>query len=128
MGKRSKTKLIIRSIILIVTAILTFINPKVLNEFMGFKLIGDIKVYNLFWMYLMYEMILVSIPSLNKYSYSGKLFDRHYDCDDKYKEEKLKDYTKKNHLRAVRALVFWILLNGVLAYIYFKMDLSPVYM
>ena len=79
-------------------------------------------------MYLMYEMILVSIPSLNNYSYSGKLFDRHYDCDDKYKEEKLKDYTKKNHLRAVRALVFWILLNGVLAYIYFKMDLSPVYM
>ena len=128
MGKRSKTKLIIRSIILVVTAILIFINPKVLNEFMGFKLIGDIKVYNLFWMYLMYEMILVSIPSLNNYSYSGKLFDRHYDCDDKYKEEKLKDYTKKNHLRAVRALVFWILLNGVLAYIYFKMDLSPVYM
>ena len=128
MGKRSKTKLIIRSIILVVTAILIFINPKVLNEFMGFKLIGDIKVYNLFWMYLMYEMILVSIPSLNNYSYSGKLFDRHYDCDDKYKEEKLKDYTKKNRLRAVRALVFWILLNGVLAYIYFKMDLSPVYM
>ena len=101
MGKRSKTKLIIRSIILVVTAILIFINPKVLNEFMGFKLIGDIKVYNLFWMYLMYEMILVSIPSLNNYSYSGKLFDRHYDGDDKYKEEKLKDYTKKNHLRAV---------------------------
>ena len=75
MGKRSKTKLIIRSIILVVTAILIFINPKVLNEFMGFKLIGDIKVYNLFWMYLMYEMILVLIPSLNNYSYSGKLFD-----------------------------------------------------
>lgn len=74
MGKRSKTKLIIRSI------------------------------------------ILVSIPSLNNYSYSGKLFDRHYDEDEKYKEEKLKNYTKQNHLRVLRALIFGILLNGVLTY------------
>ncbi|WP_455538918.1 hypothetical protein [Terrisporobacter sp.] len=128
MGIRSKTKLIIRSIILVLTAVLIFINPKLLEKFMGFKLIGNFKIYNLFWMYLMYEMIIVSIPSLNNYSYSGKLFDRHYEADDKYNEDKLEDYTKKNHLRAVRALVFLVLLNGIIGYIYFKMNLSPVYM
>lgn len=128
MGKRSKNKLIIRSIILVMTIFLALINPKFLSEFMKFSIKGNFKIYNLLWMYLMYEMIIVLIPKWNNYTYSGKLFARHYKNDENYNKEKLDTYTKKNNIRALRAIVFWIGLNSIIGFLYFKFKLSPIYM
>lgn len=128
MGKRSKNKLIIRSVILIITTLLIIANPKLLSEFMQFSIKGNFKIYNLLWIYLMYEMIIVLIPQYNDYTYSGKQFARHYKCDENYNKEKLDTYIKKNNIRALRALVFWVALNGIIAFLYLKFDLNDIYM
>lgn len=128
MGKRTKTKLLIRSIILAITLIITLFDVSALKKIMTTNIIGELKLYNIFWGYLMYEMIVVMIPNLNDYTYSGKLFDRYYVEDSNFNKERLKKYTKKNYIRAFRALVFWIVLNSAIGYIYFKFNLSSIYM
>ena len=74
MGKRTKVKLIIRSIILVITLFLTITNVNLINKIMSFNIIENIKIHHLLWIYLMYEMIIVLIPKFNNYSYSGKIF------------------------------------------------------
>lgn len=128
MGKRTKTKLIIRSIIFVVTAVISFFDASILKKVMSMNIIGNIKLYNILWCYLIYEMIIVMMPNLNDYTYSGKLFSRHFNEDINYNREKLRIYTKKNYIRALRAFIFWIGLNSIIAYIYFRFNLSPTYM
>ena len=128
MGRKSRVKLVIRSIILLITIILTLISPNALAKFMAFSIVGNFKIYNLFWIYLMYEMIIVFIPKWNNYTYCGKLYERHYRGSNNYNKEKLINFTKKNSVRALRAAAFWIVLNSIIAYIYFKLNLSVIFM
>lgn len=128
MGRKTKIKLIIRTMILILTINISIIDINIVSKFMSLSVIGNIKFYQLLWMYLMYEMIIVLIPNLNRYSYSGKLFNRHYNEVENYNKDKLNKFTKENKIRAIRAGVFWITLNALLGYIYIKLELSPVYM
>ncbi|WP_455540101.1 hypothetical protein [Terrisporobacter sp.] len=128
MGKRTRKKLIIRSLILLVSIFMFIVDSSLIETFMNVKILANIKIYHLFWLYLMYEMIVVIFPAYNNYSYSGKLFERHYKEDVNYKKEKLENYTKKNYLRALRTIVFWGSLNLVIAYIYYKLNLNKVYM
>ena len=128
MGRRTRVKLIIRTIILALTLFTTIIDVNLLEKFMNLNIIGNIKVYQLLWVYLMYEMIIVLIPKFNNYNYSGKLFKRHFIEAQTYNKEKLYKFTQKNTKKAINAFIFWIGLNSVIGYIYIKYNLKPVYM
>ena len=128
MGRKTKVKLIIRSIILVITLFFTITNVNLLNKIMNFNIIGNIKIYHLLWIYLMYEMIIVLIPSFNNYSYSGKIFKRHFIEAETYSKEKLDKFTKRNTKKAINAFIFWVILNSIIGYLYIKFNLSPIYM
>ena len=128
MGRRTRMKLIIRSIILVITLFFTLINVNLVSNIMSFNIIGNIKIYHLLWIYLMYEMIIVLIPKFNNYSYSGKIFKRHFIESESYSKDKLDKFTTKNTKRAINAFVFWIGLNSIIGYVYIKYNLKPIYM
>ena len=128
MGSKTRIKLITRTIILVVTIVLVILDVDLVSKIMSLNIIGSIKFYQLLLAYLMYEMIIVLFPKYNKYSYSGKHFNRHYDEVENYKNDKLIKFTKKNNIRALRAAVFWITLNSIIGYIYIKLNLNAVYM
>ena len=128
MGRRTKSKLIIRSIILLLTTLAVVIDVNLVSKIMNLKLIGNIKVQDIFWLYLMYEMIIVLIPKFNNYSYSGKIFKRHFIETQNYNKEKLDKFTNKNTKKAINAFIFWVGLNSIIGYVYIKYDLSPIYM
>ena len=128
MGKRTKVKLIIRSIILVITLFLTITNVNLINKIMSFNIIENIKIHHLLWIYLMYEMIIVLVPKFNNYSYSGKIFKRHFREAEIYNKDKLDKFTQKNTKRAINAFIFWIILNSIIGYVYIKCKLSYIYM
>jgi len=128
MGRITKVKLIIRSIILSITLFLVITNVNLLNKIMSFNIIGKIKLYHLLWVYLMYEMIIVLVPKFNNYSYSGKIFKRHFIEAETYSKEKLDKFTKRNTKKAINAFIFWGILNSIIGYVYIKCNLSPIYM
>ena len=128
MGRRTKVKLMIRSIILVITLFLTITNVNLVNKIMSFNIIGNIKIYYLLWTYLMYEMIIVIVPKFNNYSYSGKIFKRHFIEAETYNKDKLDKFTKRNTKKAINAFIFWICLNSIIGYVYIKCNLSPIYM
>ena len=47
----------------------------------------------------MYEMIIVLVPKFNNYSYSGKIFKRHFIEAEIYNKDKLDKFTQKNTKR-----------------------------
>ena len=128
MGRITKVKLIIRSIILSITLFLVITNVNLLNKIMSFNIIGKIKLYHLLWVYLMYEMIIVLVPKFNNYSYSGKIFKRHFIEAETYSKEKLDKFTKRNTKKAINAFIFWGILNSIIGYVYIKCNLSSIYM
>ena len=128
MGRRTRIKLIIRTILLIVMIVFSIVDINLVSKFMSLKLIGSFKLYQLLWLYLMYEMVIVLIPKFNNYSYSGKIFKRHFIEADRYNSEKLEQFTEKNSKKAVNAFIFWVGLNGIIGFIYLKFNLSPIYM
>ena len=127
MGLRSKVNFIIRTIILLFTIGITIFYPELIDNMMDYEIIFGMNIFKIFWIFLMSEMIVVLIPKWNKFSYCGKHLGRHYIAVENYNEEKLKKYTKKNNIRALRALVFWVVLNGILATIYYTFDLHIGY-
>jgi len=128
MGRKTKVKLIIRSIILVITLFLTITNINLVNKIMSFNIIGNIKIYYLLWTYLMYEMIIVIVPKFNNYSYSGKIFKRHFIEAETYNKDRLDKFTKRNTKKAINTFIFWIGLNSIIGYVYIKCNLSSIYM
>ena len=108
MGRRTRVKLIIRTIILVFALFAAIIDTNLLDKIMNLNIIANIKIYQLIWGYLMYEMIIVLIPKFNNYNYSGKLFKRHFIEAPTYNKEKLDKFKQKNTKKAINSFIFWI--------------------
>ena len=128
MNNKTRVKLIIRSIILITITLLTLIDVKLLSKVMTTNIAGNIKVYMLLWMYLMYEMIVVFIPAFSLHSYSGKIYSKHFNEVENYSIEKLNKFTNENSIRAKKAILFWITLNLGIFIIFKIFNIDIVYM
>ena len=95
---------------------------------MTFNILGPIRICDIFWGFLLYEMLQVLVPKLNKYNYSGKSFKIHYHSDNSYDKTKLLEYTKKNTKKAINAFIYWTLTNIVMLTIYYKLNLNRDYL
>lgn len=124
MGKKTFRKLLFRGFLFIGALVLMLWNPKMISGILNFELFMGIKVFHIFWLYLLLEMLPVLFSKLKQESYCGKHFHKHYQAVQNYKEEKLRFATKKSNRRAMYALVFWLSLNAMIFSLYFLLDLG----
>lgn len=127
MGKESRVRFIFRSIFLTISIILFIIDKNKIVDILSYKIMYNVKIYHIIWLYLITETLFLIIPYTNNHSYNGKLFLKHYIQVDNYNKEKLYKYIKKNNKHAISVLVTWILLNLVLTIIYFNQNLDISY-
>lgn len=127
MGKESKIRFIIRSILFIILIILFIIDNNIILSILNYKIIFNIKIYHIIWLYLVLEMIFLIIPYTNNHSYNGKLFAKHYIEVENYNKEKLDKYIDKHNKQARRVLIVWTLFNLFIYAIYKKYNLSKSY-
>ena len=124
MGQRTFKKLIIRTVLLVIfSAILSvdyLFKTNIMQFILDIKVFGFLTIFHVFWVYLMLEMLVVLIPKLNIYSYSGKHLLKHYNPVKSFNVNNLIEYTKKNGIKAARSAIFWIVFNLPFAYIYFN--------
>ena len=62
MGRESKIKFIIRSILLIGVIILFVKDKNIIINILNYKIISHIKIYHLIWLYLILETLFLIIP------------------------------------------------------------------
>ena len=127
MGKESKIRFIIRSILFIILIILFIRDNNIILSILNYKIIFNIKIYHISWLYLVLEMIFLIIPYTNNHSYNGKLFAKHYIEVESYNKEKLDKYIEKCNKQARRVLIVWTLFNLFIYAIYKKYNLSKSY-
>ena len=127
MGKESKIRFIIRSILFIILIILFIRDNNIILSILNYKIIFNIKIYHIIWLYLVLEMIFLIIPYTNNHSYNGKLFAKHYIEVENYNKEKLDKYIEKCNKQARRVLIVWTLFNLFIYAIYKKYNLSKSY-
>lgn len=127
MGKESKIRFIIRSILFIILIILFIRDNNIILSILNYKIIFNIKIYHIIWLYLVLEMIFLIIPYTNNHSYNGKLFAKHYIEVENYNKEKLDKYIDKHNKQARRVLIVWTLFNLFIYAIYKKYNLSKSY-
>ena len=127
MGKESKIRFIIRSILFIILIIFFIRDNNIILSILNYKIIFNIKIYHIIWLYLVLEMIFLIIPYTNNHSYNGKLFAKHYIEVENYNKEKLDKYIDKHNKQARRVLIVWTLFNLFIYAIYKKYNLSKSY-
>ena len=127
MGKESKIRFIIRSILFIILIILFIRDNNIILSILNYKIIFNIKIYHIIWLYLVLEMIFLIIPYTNNHSYNGKLFAKHYIEVENYNKEKLDKYIDKHNKQARRVLIVWTLFNLFIYALYKKYNLSKSY-
>lgn len=127
MGKESKIRFIIRSILFIILIIFFIRDNNIILSILNYKIIFNIKIYHIIWLYLVLEMIFLIIPYTNNHSYNGKLFAKHYIEVENYNKEKLDKYIEKCNKQARRVLIVWTLFNLFIYAIYKKYNLSKSY-
>ncbi|MEW9079311.1 hypothetical protein [Terrisporobacter glycolicus] len=127
MGKDSRVRFIFRTILLIIFIMLFIVDKNKIMSILNYKIIYNIKIYHLIWLYLMIETIILIIPYTNNHSYNGKLFLKHYTPVENHDEKKLHKYINKNNKHARSVFVAWIVLNVVLFIIYYNYSLSEPY-
>ena len=127
MGKESKIRFIIRSILFIILIIFFIRDNNIILSILNYKIIFNIKIYHIIWLYLVLEMIFLIIPYTNNHSYNGKLFAKHYIEVESYNKEKLDKYIERRNKQARRVLIVWTLFNLFIYAIYKKYNLSKSY-
>lgn len=114
MGKKTHRKMVVRAFLFFGTCICLVENPEWLEMLLTTEILLGIKIYHLFWGYLIFEMLPVLFSGFKQESYCGKHLNKHYQPTKTYSQEKLKAYWKKSNLGALRALIFWVGLNAII--------------
>lgn len=127
MGRKSRVRFIFRSILLVMFIIIFIVDKNKIIDILNYNVISSIKIYHLIWLYMTIETLFLIIPYTNNDSYNGKLFLKHYIPTEKYDEEKLDKYMKRNNKHALSVLVAWIVMNLFLYIIYINYNLSTAY-
>ena len=129
MGKESRVRFIIRTILFIAVIILFIKDKNIIIDILNYKIIYiyNVKLYHIIYTYLILETLFLIIPYTNRYSYNGKLFLKHYIEVENYDNEKLNKYIKRNNKHAKSVLLAWIVANLCLTFIYYNYNLSEVY-
>lgn len=124
MDKRSRINFIIRTILFFPCIVIFIENPSNIYKILNYNLIFNVKVYHIFWVYLVNDILKVVIPSKSKNTYNGKLFLKHFKRRNNFNMDKLISKTSDNNKKAFNILLAWLGLNMILFYIYFRLKLD----
>ena len=124
MDKKSRINFIIRTILFFSCIIIFIDDSNNIYKILDYNIIFNIKVYHVFWAYLVNDILKVIIPSKSKNTYNGKLFLKHYKKRDNYNKDKVIFETFEKNKRAFNIALAWIGLNSILFYIYFRLHLD----
>jgi len=123
MGIKTIKKLYFRFILLIVFSIFLaydkIYHTNFIYTLINKKFANMISILHIFWIFLAFEMLIVVIPNLNHYSYSGKHLMKHYLAVPKFDIDKLIEFTKQNGIKALRSAIFWIVFNTPFTILFF---------
>lgn len=114
LGKKTYRKMIFRAVLFTGACLCIIIQPDLLSKILTKKIVFGIKIYHLFWLYLLFEMLPVLFSGFQQESYCGKHFNKHYQPTERYNKERLHEYWKKSNRGALRAFAFWIGLNSAI--------------
>lgn len=124
MDRKSRLNLIFRTILFFSFVVIFINNKSDVVKIFNYKLLSNIKIYHLCWIYLVNEILQVIIPFRSKNTYNGKLFLKHYKEKENYDNEHLLNQTNDMNKRVLNILAFWIGLNAILFYVYFRLNLD----
>lgn len=121
--KINRLKLIIRGLLFFTYAFLYFFNRQYLIEIIEWRIEHSaITPLHIAWLFLMLELIVVPIPSLNYYISRGKQFKSYYASAPNIAEESqaLAQHTKLMNRRAAATMGLWLILTGIIGFLYIK--------
>jgi len=124
LDKKSRINFIIRTILFFSCIIIFIDDSNNIYKILDYNILFNIKVYHVFWAYLVNDILKVIIPSKSKNTYNGKLFLKHYKKRDNYNKDKVIFETFEKNKRAFNIALAWIGLNSILFYIYFRLHLD----
>lgn len=119
----SKKIFIVRSIIFFSMLSVLLFGKEIATDIFMYEIMFKIKVFHLLWGFLMLEMVLVLIPSLDHFTGCGKIYKRNY-MPKKYDLDDLNKQLNKINKKAVYVLLIWILFLLVLR----KLNVSDYYL
>ena len=124
MDKKSRINFIIRTILFFSCLIIFIDDPNNIYKILDYNIVWNIKVYHVFWAYIVNDILKVVIPSKSKNTYNGKLFLKHYKKRENYRQDRLGLETIEKNKKAFNIILAWIGLNSILFYIYFRLNLD----
>ncbi|MFH1506447.1 MAG: hypothetical protein ABIE94_05680 [archaeon] len=126
-SKHKKTVMLI-AIILGIIIIIAILNPLLFMHILAYKILF-FKVYHVLWIAIVLVMIAAFFPRSQLDIGSGKMFAKNY-SENKIKistkEEKLRDFTKKMDLGAVRSVLFWGIILIIIGLLYYSEVINQV--
>lgn len=129
-SKINRLKLVFRGMIFFTYAFLYFFYHQHLIKIIEWD-IGKtgITPLHIAWLFLMIELIIVPIPSLNYYISRGKQFKSYYTpAPDTEERQDLVEHTKLMNRRAAITMVLWLILTGIIGFLYIKNIIGEVEM
>lgn len=102
----SRKIFVARSAVLGTAVLLTLISRNFAASIFTFNLVGPVKLYHLLWAFVMTEMILVLIPSLDHFIGCGKLYKKYF-MPKNHCKNALAEYTKTFDRRAIYSALVW---------------------
>lgn len=124
MDKKSRNNFIIRTILFFSCIVIFIDDSNNIYKILNYNIIFNIKIYHIFWAYLVNDILKVVIPSKSKNTYNGKLFLKHFKRRENYNKDRLLFKTADNNKKAFSVLLAWVGLNAILFYIYFRLKLD----
>ena len=122
----NRKKLILRTVVLILTFGLAFYDTGLIKRILAFDTL-IFKVYQIIWFFLFLEMLQVFIPSLNNYVSCGKLFAKHFKASPvNHDHQVIHHHIRKNNMGAIKSGAFWLLLLSVIGLLYYLEVLSDI--
>lgn len=117
----SASKLIFRTLLLLVTYTLFFYDANFLTNILNITIIGNISIFHLIWLFLILEMLQVLFPLFNNHISCGKIFSRHFkNSKNDYDKERLAAYTRKYNKGAVKAGLFWLIILIIIGTLFYS--------
>ncbi len=112
----SRKIFILRTVVFASAVIISLAGKEFAAVVFNYQVVGNVRVFHLLWVLLMFEMALALIPGLNHFIGRGKIFKLNY-IHLKHDITELLSYTKKFDRRAILAALVWavaLILIGLL--------------
>ena len=128
-SKINRIKLVFRGLLFFSCLILYLFNYEQLIQIMAWDMGLGITPLHILWVILIFELIIVPIPTFNYYISSGKQFNMYYIPASSSTDYKgLAHHTQIMNRRAAITMVLWLLLTSIIGFLYIQKIIGVIEM